>query len=173
MLSCWFGRSKRSHLILCGRGSVGSRAGDGTNRRFEREMNESPAVRSWGMSGASIGLRTGSYGSLQHLHLQNGVSYNQSGLVRKPSKLALSGSREKERFLSLICRYLGRRKVAMLLLVVLALLVFVFGSFTVSKGSVLPLCAFKMPLVFPTVTISYRNRGSIPALCSGVCEWKF
>ncbi|KAK4751625.1 hypothetical protein SAY87_005107 [Trapa incisa] len=100
------------------------------------------------MSGALIGLRTGSYGSLQQVHLPNGVSHNQSGLLRKPSKVALSSWREKERLISLLCRYLGRRKVAMLLLVVLALLVFVFGSFTVDKGLVLLPCVFKMTLVF-------------------------
>ncbi|XP_030931844.1 uncharacterized protein LOC115957677 isoform X3 [Quercus lobata] len=49
--------------------------------------------------------------------------------------MLLSSSREKERLLPLICRYVGRRRVAMLLLVVLALLVFVFGSFTVNKES--------------------------------------
>ncbi|KAK4781796.1 hypothetical protein SAY86_015898 [Trapa natans] len=87
------------------------------------------------MSGGLIGLGTGSYESLQQVHLPNGVSHNQSGLLRKPSKVALSSWREKERLISLLCRYLGRRKVAMLLLVVLALLVFVFGSFTVDKES--------------------------------------
>lgn len=34
----------------------------------------------------------------------------------------------------LFCRYFGRRRVAMLLLFILALLVFVFGSFAVSRG---------------------------------------
>lgn len=87
------------------------------------------------MTGGAIGLRTGSYGSLQQ-QPQNGISYIQttSGLVRKPSKMLLSSSREKEKLRPFICRCFGRRKVAMLLLVVLALLVFIFGSFTVNKG---------------------------------------
>lgn len=84
-----------------------------------------------------MGLRTSSYGSLQQ-QFQNGfLQATQASpvLVRKPSKMLLSSSREKERLLPLICRYVGRRRVAMLLLVVLALLVFVFGSFTVNKES--------------------------------------
>ncbi|PKI37631.1 hypothetical protein CRG98_041924 [Punica granatum] len=115
------------------------------------------------MSGASLGLRTGSYGSLQqlHLHLQNGALHNQPGMVRKPSKMALSSSREKERCLSLLCRYLGRRKVAMLLLVVLALLVFVFGSFTVNKAC--PVCYLSVEDAIssmpssPTISPMLRN----------------
>ncbi|XP_030931843.1 uncharacterized protein LOC115957677 isoform X2 [Quercus lobata] len=89
------------------------------------------------MTGGSLGLRTSSYGSLQQ-QFQNGfLQATQASpvLVRKPSKMLLSSSREKERLLPLICRYVGRRRVAMLLLVVLALLVFVFGSFTVNKES--------------------------------------
>lgn len=82
-----------------------------------------------------MGLRTGSYGSLQ---IQNGVLHSTQ--ARKPSKMLLSSSREKEKLLMFICRYVGRRRVAMLLLVALALLVFVFGSFTVNKG----LCFYPM-----------------------------
>ncbi|KAG2677821.1 hypothetical protein I3760_12G114700 [Carya illinoinensis] len=84
------------------------------------------------MTGGSLGLRTGSYGSLQQ-QIQNGTL--QTSQARKPSKMLLSSSREKEKLLPLICRYVGRRRVAMLLLIVLALLVFVFGSFTVNKES--------------------------------------
>lgn len=89
------------------------------------------------MTGVSFGLRTGSYGSLQQL--SNGALQNHAApvLLRKPSKLGLSGSREKEKFLPFVCRYLGRKRVAMMLLVALSLLVFVFGSFTVNKGSLL------------------------------------
>ncbi|KAF5460971.1 hypothetical protein F2P56_020803 [Juglans regia] len=84
------------------------------------------------MTGGSLGLRTGSYGSLQQ-QIQNGTL--QTSQARKPSKMLLSSSREKEKLLPFICRYVGRRRVAMLLLIVLALLVFVFGSFTVNKES--------------------------------------
>lgn len=79
-----------------------------------------------------MGLRTGSYGSLQQ-QIQNG--FLQTAQARKPPKMLLSSSREKEKVLPFICRYMGRRRVAMLLLVVLALLVFVLGSFTVNKES--------------------------------------
>lgn len=88
------------------------------------------------MTGGSLGLRTGSYGSLQQ-QVQNGflpAAQATPILVRKPTKMLFSSSREKERVLLFICRYAGRRRVAMLLLVVLALLVFVFGSFMVNKG---------------------------------------
>lgn len=85
------------------------------------------------MTGGSLGLRTGSYGSLQQ---HNGFSNFQPTpiLVRKSSKLLFSSSREKEKLRPLLCRFFGRRKVAMLLLVVLALFVFVFGSFIVNRG---------------------------------------
>lgn len=87
------------------------------------------------MTGGSLGLRTGSYASL-HQHLQNGALQNSptSLLVYKSSKANLSSSRERERVIPLFCRYFGRRRVAMLLLFILALLVFVFGSFAVNRG---------------------------------------
>ncbi|KAM6555955.1 hypothetical protein CsatB_002974 [Cannabis sativa] len=86
------------------------------------------------MTGGPLSLHTGSYGSLQQ---QNGFSNYQSTpvLVRKSSKLLRSSSREKEKLRPLLGRFFGRRKVAMLLLVFLALLVFVFGSFTVNKDT--------------------------------------
>lgn len=87
------------------------------------------------MTGGSLGLRTGSYGSLQLQQIQNGFPPNlsTSALTRKPSKVLLA-SREKERVLSFVCRFLGRKRVIMLLLVVLALLVFICNSFNVNKG---------------------------------------
>lgn len=87
------------------------------------------------MTGGSLGLRTGSYASL-HLHLQNGALQNPGTPlhVHKASKTNFSSSRERERVIPLFYRYFGRRRVAMLLLFILALLVFVFGSFAVSRG---------------------------------------
>ncbi|KAL6205735.1 hypothetical protein ACLB2K_022988 [Fragaria x ananassa] len=89
------------------------------------------------MTGGSLGLRTGSYGSLQLQQAQNGFPPNLQPsplpITRKPSKLLLA-SREKERVLPCIWRVLGRKKVIMLLLVVLGLLVFVSNSFNVNKG---------------------------------------
>ncbi|XVE80136.1 hypothetical protein DITRI_Ditri14bG0115200 [Diplodiscus trichospermus] len=96
------------------------------------------------MTGGSLGIRTGSYGSLQNT---NGVIVGgggllhskSSGIIRKSSTKMLSGSREKERSLPYVwCRYLGRRKVSMLLLIAFALLVFVLGSFVVNKESTSP-----------------------------------
>ncbi|GMP65790.1 hypothetical protein CsSME_00026445 [Camellia sinensis var. sinensis] len=84
------------------------------------------------MTGGSLGLRTASYGSMQQP--QNDVfQIPNSFNVRKPSKMPLSGLREKERFLPFICRYLGRRNVGMLILVALALLAFLIGFITVNK----------------------------------------
>ncbi|WOL17073.1 hypothetical protein Cni_G25862 [Canna indica] len=86
------------------------------------------------MTGGSLGLRSGSYGSLQP-QLQNGaVLSNQSPplSVRKPSKMSLSGSREKERILPRIFKFAGRRKVGMLLLLVASVAVLSFIS-VVSK----------------------------------------
>lgn len=97
------------------------------------------------MTGGSLGIRTASNGSLQSL--SNGVgsvSSHQTKSIsaisgrKPPSKMLLSGSREREkdRFLAFVfCKYIGRRKVTMLLLVVLALLVFTLGPFIVNKGS--------------------------------------
>ncbi|KMS97994.1 hypothetical protein BVRB_4g096760 [Beta vulgaris subsp. vulgaris] len=84
----------------------------------------------------SLGLRTGSYGSLQ-LQQSNGVLQNHTSYVfpRKSSKVLLSSYREKERerCIPFICRYLCRGKVGMVILVVFALLVFASGFFTVNK----------------------------------------
>ncbi|XP_028118994.1 uncharacterized protein LOC114316533 isoform X3 [Camellia sinensis] len=89
------------------------------------------------MTGGSLGLRTASYGSMQQP--QNDVfQIPNSFNVRKPSKMPLSGLREKERFLPFICRYLGRRNVGMLILVALALLAFLIGFITVNKAC--PVC---------------------------------
>lgn len=84
-----------------------------------------------------MGLRTGSYGSLQQQYFtQNGVLQTQpnSIIVRKPSKMSLSGSREKERLLPFICRYISKKKVGMVILVAFALLAFISGFSTVNKG---------------------------------------
>lgn len=89
------------------------------------------------MTGWSLGLRTGSDGSLQQL-AQNGVLHSPSSFVlRKTPKTSLSGSREKERCLPSICRFLVRRQVGMLILVAFALLAFVAGFSMVNKGQFL------------------------------------
>ncbi|XP_077251053.1 putative hexosyltransferase MUCI70 [Tasmannia lanceolata] len=78
------------------------------------------------MTGGSLGLRTGSYGSLQQ-QLQNSVVLpiqTTPIVVRKPSKMLLSGSREKEKFLPWICKIASRRRVGMLLLVLVSVVVF-------------------------------------------------
>ncbi|XP_072966534.1 probable hexosyltransferase MUCI70 isoform X1 [Typha angustifolia] len=79
------------------------------------------------MTGGSLGLRSGSYGSLQQQQLHNGVAaspiLSPPLSVRKP-KMLISGSREKERILQRICKIVGRRKVGMLLLLIACAAVF-------------------------------------------------
>ncbi|RWV92166.1 hypothetical protein GW17_00045486 [Ensete ventricosum] len=82
------------------------------------------------MTGGSLGLRSGSYGSLQQ-QLQSGAALpTQSPPLpaRKTSKMSLSGSREKERILPRIFKFAGRRKVGMLLLLVASAAVLSFIS---------------------------------------------
>lgn len=90
------------------------------------------------MTGGSLGQRTASYGSLQLLN-NNGIvgKPTSSIFTRKPSpKMLLAGSRDREKqFLLLVfCKFLGRRRVAMLLLVGLPLLIFTLGSYVLDKG---------------------------------------
>ncbi|KAL1567165.1 hypothetical protein AAHA92_02674 [Salvia divinorum] len=86
------------------------------------------------MTGGSLGLRqSGSCGSLQ-LHAHNGGFQLQNlYLPRRSSKTCLAGYREKEKFLPATFRYLSRKKVAMLILSVFAILAFLTGFFTVNK----------------------------------------
>ncbi|OIW11538.1 hypothetical protein TanjilG_26904 [Lupinus angustifolius] len=92
------------------------------------------------MTGVSLGLRTGSNGSLQQL--QNGnvlkLPTLSPRLVRRPSKGSHYNPREKERVCPFICRHLGRGRVAMLLMIALGISVFVFGCFTLYKGANIP-----------------------------------
>ncbi|KAI5605448.1 hypothetical protein BDE02_01G352400 [Populus trichocarpa] len=83
------------------------------------------------MNGGSFGQR-GSYGSLPCYGKLSNIARKQS------SKMPPVSSRDKERVLLVVCRCLGRRRVAMLLLVALALLVFIWGSLTVSKETTSP-----------------------------------
>ncbi|PKA65356.1 hypothetical protein AXF42_Ash005689 [Apostasia shenzhenica] len=74
------------------------------------------------MTGGSLGLRTGSYGSLQQQQLHNGTALPiqpSQASARKPAKMLPPGPRDKERvILPWICKLCGRRKVGMLLLFV-------------------------------------------------------
>lgn len=78
------------------------------------------------MTGGSLGIRSGSYGSLDK-QLQNGVSPIQT--ARKPSKML----KDKERLFHWICKFAGRKKVGMLLLCVISAAVFVWVLY-VGKG---------------------------------------
>lgn len=87
------------------------------------------------MSGGSLGLgiRSGSYGSLDKQQLQNGASLlpiQQTTAIRgKPSKMF----KEKEGFVLWICKFVGRKKVGMFLLCVISAAVF-FWVLYVGKG---------------------------------------
>ncbi|KAL9321208.1 hypothetical protein ACSQ67_013047 [Phaseolus vulgaris] len=75
------------------------------------------------MSGGSLGIRSGSYGSLekqQQLLQHNGVSPIQS--ARKPSKML----KDKDRFFHWIFKFAGRKKVGMLFLFAISAAVFIW-----------------------------------------------
>ncbi|KAK6917565.1 Protein of unknown function DUF616, partial [Dillenia turbinata] len=77
------------------------------------------------MTGGSLGLRAGSYGSLQPQFQHSVVPIQTSPIpVRKPSKMLNSGSREKERFIHWMFKFFGRKKVGMLLLCLVSAAVF-------------------------------------------------
>ncbi|XP_074311096.1 putative hexosyltransferase MUCI70 [Silene latifolia] len=88
------------------------------------------------MTPKSLGLRTGSYGSLQ-LQQSNGVLHNHAATIfpRKPSKVLLSSHREKEKEKCIPCifRLLCRRKVGMVILACFAVLAFASSFFTSNK----------------------------------------
>ncbi|XP_076929671.1 putative hexosyltransferase MUCI70 [Bidens hawaiensis] len=84
------------------------------------------------MTGVSLDLRTQSYGSPQQP--QNGSLPTQNGFTaRKPSRMSLNGSREKDIFLPFLRRYLSRKKIVMMILVSIALMAFLSGFFTVNR----------------------------------------
>ncbi|XP_014519182.1 uncharacterized protein LOC106776291 [Vigna radiata var. radiata] len=75
------------------------------------------------MSGGSLGIRSGSYGSLEkqlQLLQHNGVSPIQS--ARKPPKML----KEKDRFFIWIFKFAGRKKVGMLFLFAISAAVFIW-----------------------------------------------
>ncbi|XWS18396.1 hypothetical protein CRYUN_Cryun32bG0040000 [Craigia yunnanensis] len=82
------------------------------------------------MTGGSLGIRSGSYGSLDK-QLQNGVLPIQAPAAArtKPSKMF----KEKETLVHWICKFAGRKKVGMLLLCVISAAVFVWVLY-VGKG---------------------------------------
>jgi hypothetical protein len=96
------------------------------------------------MNGGSLGMRTGSYGSLDKQLQQNNTASNNNNsnnnnyngvspipTVRKPSKM----QKEKERLFHWICKFAGRKRVGMLLLCVISAVVFVWVLY-VGKGLV-------------------------------------
>jgi len=90
------------------------------------------------MSGGSLGIRSGSYGSLekqQQLLQHNGVSPIQS--ARKPSKML----KDKDRFFHWIFKFAGRKKVGMLFLFAISAAVFIWVLY-LGKGSPLSLLPF-------------------------------
>ncbi|KAK1367094.1 hypothetical protein POM88_042655 [Heracleum sosnowskyi] len=87
------------------------------------------------MTGVSLGLRTGSYGSLLQQQGTNGVVRAQNFIVvRKPAKMSLSGSREKEMVIPYVLRQLFRRNVVMVILLITALAFCMTGFFKVNRA---------------------------------------
>lgn len=84
-----------------------------------------------------LGIRSGSYGSLDKQHLQNGgglLPIQQTPPRSKPSKMF----KEKEGLVHWICKFAGRKKVGMLLLCVISAAVFIWVLY-VGKGLLLSL----------------------------------
>ncbi|KAF9610825.1 hypothetical protein IFM89_025191 [Coptis chinensis] len=92
------------------------------------------------MTGGSLGQRASSYGSLQHLPNNSVVLpiYTTPVVARKPPKMLLSNAREKEKILPRICKFAGRRRVGMLLLVVVSVVVLMSLLSAVSKDEDAP-----------------------------------
>ncbi|KAK1367097.1 hypothetical protein POM88_042658 [Heracleum sosnowskyi] len=91
------------------------------------------------MTGVSLGLRTGSYGSFLRQQGTNGVVCAQNFIVvRKPAKMSLSGSREKERVIPYVLRQLFRRNVVMVILLITAFAFCMTGFFKVNRAC--PVC---------------------------------
>ncbi|KAI7733373.1 hypothetical protein M8C21_018625, partial [Ambrosia artemisiifolia] len=88
------------------------------------------------MTGLSLDLRTQSYGSPQQP--QNGSLQTQNGFAsaRKPSRMSLTGSREKDKLLPFLCRYLSRKKIVMMVLGLFALMAFLSGFFNANREDV-------------------------------------
>lgn len=113
-------------------------------KRTGDERSDRITITEQKMSGSSLGLRSASYGSLQQ-QLQNGAGLAQLQIqisplsvpvsVRKtPSKMALQGSRDKERVLNRICKVAGRRRVGMFLLLLVSAVVFCSLFSFITKG---------------------------------------
>ncbi|MFS7984447.1 hypothetical protein Hanom_Chr11g00986561 [Helianthus anomalus] len=85
------------------------------------------------MTGVPLDLRPQSYGSPQQP--QNGSLQTQNGFAtaRKPSRMSLTGSREKDKFLPFLCRYLSRKKIVMMILGLFALMAFLSGFFNANR----------------------------------------
>ncbi|KAE8690486.1 hypothetical protein F3Y22_tig00110895pilonHSYRG00570 [Hibiscus syriacus] len=83
------------------------------------------------MTGGSLGIRSGSYGSLDK-QLQNGVLPIQVASCAR-TKPSSKMSKEKETLIHWICKFTGRKKVGMLLLCVISAAVFVWVLY-VGKG---------------------------------------
>ncbi|XP_071698291.1 probable hexosyltransferase MUCI70 [Rutidosis leptorrhynchoides] len=128
------------------------------------------------MTGMPLDLRTQSYGSPQQL--QNGLLQTQNGfIVRKASRMSLAGSREKEKFLPFLCRYLTRKKVVMMILGSFALLAFLSGFFNANREEASERTifspfneAYNTSLQFPTKFGSQKDDSTLVQTTLSVCE---
>ncbi|KAF5823419.1 hypothetical protein HanRHA438_Chr01g0039171 [Helianthus annuus] len=85
------------------------------------------------MTEVPLDLRPQSYGSPQQP--QNGSLKTQNGFAtaRKPSRMSLTGSRENDKFLPFLCRYLNRKKIVMMILGLFALMAFLSAFFNANR----------------------------------------
>ncbi|XVF87480.1 hypothetical protein PTKIN_Ptkin18bG0123400 [Pterospermum kingtungense] len=128
------------------------------------------------MTGGSLGIRSGSYGTLDK-QLQNGVLPIQASSATrtfKPSKMF----KEKETLVHWICKFAGRKRVGMLFLCVISAAVFVWVLY-VGKGEDresdrvpninrnLPLNNSGSPLINKVQSIKIDNSTPLPASVRG------
>lgn len=138
--------------------------------RLERDEDRRYLVRGK-MSGGSLGIRTGSYGTLPQHPQNGGSSFQNLSPYRKPSRASHSGSREKERCLSSTYKCLSRRKVGMLILVVFALLAFITGFFSISREEASDTSTLDFYGSFLNSWSFINNDESSPGLhTAGVCD---
>lgn len=89
-----------------------------------------------------MGQRASSYGSLQSIQQHTSVVlpiYTTPPLApRKPPKMLLPGSRDKEKLLPRICKFAGRRRVGMFLLLIVSVVVLMSLLSAVTKDEDIP-----------------------------------
>ncbi|KAG6471201.1 hypothetical protein ZIOFF_072302 [Zingiber officinale] len=100
------------------------------------------------MAAASLGLRSGSYGSL-HQQLQDGAFPATQPILLRRAARSFSGVREREKVLPRIYKFVGRRKVGILLMLMISAALLSFVS-VISRAC--PVCY--IPSVYSSISFA-------------------